>query len=252
MIKDILAGLGMTANEIEIYLVLLKSGTLSVNDVGEKAGLHRQVCYDALERLLEKGFVSYTIQNSKKYFQALSPEKIIDYLDEKKEQVNEVMPELVNMTTLPREETFVEVIKGRNVIRTVLRDVINTLRKTRGELMMLGVEEARFVDEDRIAIAQYLRDLKRFGLKERLIAKEGAEIYFTGEQSEYRLIDAEHFNPNPTYIYSGKVVQVVWGNPTHAVMIHSKEVYDGNRKHFEMLWKMARQMKESRRVKQKL
>jgi sugar-specific transcriptional regulator TrmB len=246
MIKDVLAGLGMTANEIEIYLVLLKSGQLSVNDVGEKAGLHRQVCYDALERLLEKGFVSYTVQNSKKYFQALNPEKILDYLDEKKELVNEVMPELVKMTTLPREDTFVEVIKGKNVIRTVLRDVINTLKRTKGELLMLGVEETKFVEEDRIAIQQYLRDLKRFGLKERLIAKEGAELYFTGEQSEYRLIGAEHFNPNPVYIYSGKIVQVVWGNPTHAVMIKSKEVFDSNRKYFEMLWKIAKPLNRGR------
>ena len=154
MIKEVLLSLGMTNNEIEVYLTLLKSGSLSVNKIGEKSGLHRQVCYDALERLTEKGFVSYTVQNSKKYFQALSPDKIISYLDEKKETVKEILPNLVNLTKLPREDTFIEVLKGKNVIRTILRDVIKNLKESKGNLMMLGVEETKFMEEDRIVIQQ--------------------------------------------------------------------------------------------------
>src|SRR3989338_4643724 len=239
MIKEVLASLGMTNNEVEVYLVLMKSGSLSVNDIGVKSGLHRQVCYDALERLLEKGFVSYVMRNSKKYFQALAPEKLLEYLDEKKENVKEILPELTKMATLPREDTFIEIIKGRNVIRMVLRDVIATLKKTKGELMMLGVEETKFMEEDKIAILQYLRDLKRFNLKEKLIAKKGAKVYFEGEQSEYKIIEPEYFNPNPLYIYSRKVVQIIWGNPTYAIMITNKEIFDSHKKHFQMLWKIA-------------
>ncbi|MBS3118081.1 hypothetical protein J4417_00170 [Candidatus Woesearchaeota archaeon] len=242
-IKEILLGLGMTHNEVEVYLTLLKSGSLSVNDIGEKSGLHRQVCYDALERLLEKGFVSYVIQNSKKYFQALNPQRLLAYLEQKKEAVQQILPELLGFTSLPKEETAIEVIKGKNVIRTILQDVINTLKKNNGELLMLGVEESKFLEEDKIAIQQYLRDLKRFNLKEKLLASSKAKLYFEGEQSEYRLIDAQYFNPNPLYIYNGKVVQVVWSNPNYAVMINNHEIYDSYKKHFEMLWEMAKPLK---------
>ena len=82
MIKDTLLKLGLTKNEVEIYLALLSSGEISVNEIGSKAGLHRQVCYDALDRLVEKGFVSYITKNSKKFFKPLKPEKLLDYLDE--------------------------------------------------------------------------------------------------------------------------------------------------------------------------
>ena len=61
MIKEALLGLGLTSNETEIYLVLLNWGELSVNEIGSKSGLHRQVCYDALDRLVEKGFISFLI-----------------------------------------------------------------------------------------------------------------------------------------------------------------------------------------------
>jgi sugar-specific transcriptional regulator TrmB len=242
MIKEVLSGLGLTNNEIEIYLTLLKAGPISVNKIGEKSGLHRQVCYDALERLLEKGFVSYFIQNNKKHFQALDPQNILHYLDEKKESVRNIIPKLLKLTTLSREETFVEVYKGKQIIRIILRDVISTLKEKGGHLMMLGVEETRFMEQDRIAIQQYLRDLKKFKLKEKLIAQEGAKLYFSGEQSEYRLIEKEYFNPNPTYIYAGKVVQIIWGNPNHAIMITHSEIYDSYKKWFLMLWKLARRI----------
>ena len=242
-IKETLLDLGMTKNEVEIYLVLLQNGSLSVNIIGEKAGLHRQVCYDALERLLEKGFVSYVQQNKKKYFQALEPQKAIDFLDKKRESMLAILPELNKMATLPRETTAVEVVKGKNILRVILSDVIKTLRENGGELMMLGVEESKFVEEDRVIIQQYIRDLKRFNLKEKLIAAKGAKTYLEGEQSEYRLIDAKYFNPNPLYIYGGKVVQVVWSNPNYAVIINSHEIYDSYKKHFEMLWEMAKPLK---------
>ncbi len=244
MIKETLQSLGMTSNEIEVYLTLLKSGLLSVNKIGEKSGLHRQVCYDALERLLEKGFVSYIMENNKKHFQALSPDKIVDYLEEKKETIKGIMPELMKLTTLPREETFVEVVRGKNVVRTILRDVIQTLQKEKGCLMMLGVDESNFLEEDKIAISQYIRDLKRFKLKEKLITKKGAEAYLEGDQSEYRTLVDKNFNPNPMYIYGGKIAYIIWGNPLHGVIIKSNEIFNSNKNYFEMLWKIAQPLKK--------
>lgn len=240
MIEEVLSELGMTGNEIKVYLALLKSGQLSVNEIGTRSGLHRQVCYDALERLLEKGFVSYVIENSKKFFKALEPEKLLDYLEQKKELVKEAMPELSRISKAAKEETQVDIIKGRNVIKAIVRDVLRELSKNKGELLMLGVDEEKFEEEDRIAIRQYINQMKKLKLKERLIAKKGARVYFEGPQSEYRLIKPRFFNPNPTYIYGEKIVQVIWGNPVTAIMVTNRSVNDAYKKYFEMLWKIAK------------
>ena len=87
MIKETLSNLGMTKNEIEIYLTLLNAGEMSVNEIATRSGLHRQVCYDGLDRLLDKGFVSYVTRRSKKFFKPLYPDKILDYLEERKNLV---------------------------------------------------------------------------------------------------------------------------------------------------------------------
>ena len=179
MIKEALLGLGLTSNETEIYLVLLNWGELSVNEIGSKSGLHRQVCYDALDRLVEKGFISFLINNNKKSFRALHPQKIIDYLEEKKNEIGvkksemiQILPDLTTLFNLHQEETQIELIKGKNVMRTIYNDIIKTLLEKKETLFALGIDERKFLEYDRIAIKQYLTTLKRNKLKEKLLSKE--------------------------------------------------------------------------------
>ena len=240
MIKETLLKLGLTKNEVEIYLTLLSSGEISVNEIGSKSGLHRQVCYDALDRLVEKGFVSYITKNNKKFFKPLKPEKLLDYLDEKKNEINSILPELNSMFVKEKEETEVEVIKGKMVLRTIYNDIIKILKKTREPLLAMGIEEGKYLEFDEIAITQYINKLKRNKLKEKLISKQSSTKFFEGSQSEYRLIPDELFNPNTTHIYGDKVAIIIWGPPAHGIIIKSKQVADANRKYFKMLWKIAK------------
>jgi len=240
MIKETLKDLGMTQNEIEIYLTLLNSGELSVNEIGTKSGLHRQVCYDALDRLLEKGFVSYIVKNNKKFFKSLNPEKIIDYLDEKKNEINSVLPQLTSMFKAEKQETEVELIKGKNVLRTIYNDIIRTLKEKKETLYAMGIEETKFLEFDEIAIKQYMNKLRKNKLKEKLLSKQSAKTFFKGPQSEYRLIPDHLFNPNPTHIYGDKVAIIIWGRPVYGIIMKSKQVADANRKYFQMLWKIAK------------
>jgi sugar-specific transcriptional regulator TrmB len=240
MVKEILKKLGMTANEVETYITLLDSGELSVNEIGSKSGLHRQVCYDALDRLLEKGFVSYVVKNNKKFFKALKPEKILDYLDEKKDEVNSILPQLTLMFKKENEETEVEVIKGRNVLRTIMNDIFKTLKEKNETLYAMGIEETKFLEFDDIAIKQHILRMKKNKLKEKLLTKESATDFFEGPQSEYKLIPDHLFNPNPTHIYGDKVAIIIWGKPTYGIIIKNKQVADANRKYFQILWKTAK------------
>ncbi len=190
MVKETLRKLGMTKNEVDVYITLLNSGEMSVNEIGSRSGLHRQVCYDALERLLEKGFVSFVKKKNKKHFKPLYPDRIIDYLEEKKNQVRNILPQLKIMYDLEKEETSVEVIKGKTTLRTILIDIFRTLKETKGPLCIMGVEETKFLEFDRIAIKQHILRMKKNKLKEKLLSKESAtkkiryKLQGRGAQSE--------------------------------------------------------------------
>ena len=243
MIKKILKNLGMTHNEIEIYLCLLNSGELTANEIATKSGLHRQVCYDALDRLLEKGFISFISKNNKKFFNALSPEKIIDFLENRKNEFISILPNLNSMYKEKIESTNVEVIKGKNVIRTIYNDIFKTIEKNKQPLLAMGIEEAKFLKYDEIAIKQYISKLKKNNLKEKLLSKISATYFFEGSQSEYKLIPDYLFNPNPTHIYGNKIAIIIWGNPIYGIIIENKDLTDGYKKYFNMLWKIAKKRK---------
>ncbi|MFH1072578.1 MAG: helix-turn-helix domain-containing protein [Nanoarchaeota archaeon] len=240
MNKEILKELGLTHNETEVYLTLLKTGSISVNDIAEKAGLHRQAVYDALDRLLEKGFVSYVLKNNKKYFQGLPPEKIVDYLREKEQRFLTILPDLVGLTKLPREDTFVELFKGKDVIRTVYRDVVKEFQKKRGEVLISGVNERMFMQEDRIALAQHLNRLRELRCTERILVKEGDTYFVKGSQTTYRSIPQEFFNPTPIFMYHDKMASIILGNPNYAIIIGNRNLADAYRKQFNMLWGIAK------------
>ena len=68
-IKKILESLELTKNEIKIYLEVLNLGKTKANKIAETTLLHTSKIYESLQRLIEKGLVSYVIENKIKYFQ---------------------------------------------------------------------------------------------------------------------------------------------------------------------------------------
>ncbi|MBW2977389.1 winged helix-turn-helix transcriptional regulator [Candidatus Woesearchaeota archaeon] len=244
MVKEILQSLGLTKNEVEIYITLLTEGESSVNQIATKSGLYRQVCYDALDRLLEKGFVSYILKKHKKYFKALEPEKITDYLEEKKKELNSILPKLKDMSKVEKSETEVETIKGKAVLKTICSDIIKELKeKKQKTLFSLGVDISKSQEFDKIAYKQYILRLKENKFKEKLLAKENAEEFPEGPQVECKVLPEHLFRANPTSIYGDKVAIIVWGAPTYGIIIKNKEVAEANRKYFEVMWQRAKKIK---------
>ena len=244
MNKEILKEVGLTNNETEVYLTLLQTGSISVNSIAKKSGLHRQAVYDALDRLLEKGFANFVIKNNKKQFQAIHPEKIGDYLKEKEEKFKSVLPDLIKITQIPEEDTFVEVFKGKSVVRTVYRDIIKEFQKYKGEVLISGVEEKRFIEEDKTALEQHLKRLQNLKCKERILLKKGDTHFVKGSQTEYRWIQKESFNPTPIYVYNEKLTVIIWGNPNYAIIVKNKNLADAYRKQFDLLWKISEKIKK--------
>ena len=76
MNTEALRKIGLTENEIKIYLDLLKSGTSTAYEIGKRTGIYRVHVYDKLEQLMDKGLVTYVYRGAKKFFQATNPSKI--------------------------------------------------------------------------------------------------------------------------------------------------------------------------------
>src|SRR3989344_5817490 len=96
--------IGLSDGETKVYLALLKLGSVPVSKLKEETHLHRTTIYDFVEKLLNKGLVTYVVKTGVKYYNAVNPEKLLEYVKEKEETVLDVLPHLAKIGSLMREE----------------------------------------------------------------------------------------------------------------------------------------------------
>ena len=238
--KEILKQIGLTDYESQVYLALLTNGQISAYELAEKAGLYRQVTYDTLKRLGEKGFVSSVVEGKNKLFKATNPELILEILNEKTESYKQILPQLINLNKASKQPLSVETYKGNNIVRIALRDIINTLKEKGGEVLCTAIDESLPVEKYKTITEQYERDMIEYGIKERVIIKQGDKGIFKKGTSKYKSVPDKFYNENPVQIYGDNVQMLVWGNPDYLIIIRNKSVADSYRKQFELMWSLAK------------
>ncbi len=246
MNTEILRKIGLTDNEIKIYITLLKTGSSTAYQISQKTNIYRVHVYDKLEQLMNKGLVTHIHKGAKKYFQATPPTKLKQYLEEKQQQLheqekqlNKLLPQLIQLTQLPREDTYVEIFKGKQGLKYFLKDIIKTAK----QVLITGIDDQKYNETIPIFMKQYFRDLRNKKIKEKVITLKKKNVFKFSKDiaptTEYRYLEQKQFNPTNTFIYENKVVIVSWGTPITAIMIKNNEIAKTYKNHFEFLWKVA-------------
>ena len=92
-----LEAIGLTPGESRVYLALLKLGETTTGDIIEQSGITGSKVYELLDKLYAKGLVSQVIKEKTKYFQAVSPKRLLDYVGRREQEIQEQKIEIKNM-----------------------------------------------------------------------------------------------------------------------------------------------------------
>jgi sugar-specific transcriptional regulator TrmB len=244
MNSSILGEIGLTNSEILVYTTLLRSGSIKVGELIKEISLHRSRVYEAINRLIDKGLVSYVIKNNVKYFEATDPERLVDYIDEQKEKLTEkkgmikkIIPELRNQASPMKPHAEAHVYFGKDGFKTIRKDVL----KQKQDLYIIG------------AVGKEDKFLKYFFPSFNLLrVKNGIKwnILFDPELKgkkitklklmETRFLPKDYATPATINIYGDRVVNVLWqGDNPVCFMVINKEIADSYRKWFELLWNFS-------------
>ena len=236
--QTVLQELGMEPREAKIYLTLLELTSSTASKVAQQVGIDRTTTYDVLARLIEKGIVSYVIKNNVKYFKSTSPQQLLSDLEEKKKHLQEIMPQLIALEKQEKEETNVELFKGKEGLRTVLKII---LQDKENYTFLGGSHE--FCTTLPIFTKQFLRKCQALNIKGRLICEEGFGNHsedIIGKHETYRLI-SKKFVSSTIKVWGNKTAHFIFTEPYHTILITSKEVADRQRLFFDYLWKQAKE-----------
>ncbi len=231
--------MGLTDNEVRIYLLLLGNGMMNPSEISRKLGLHRGYVYDALERMQEKEVVNSILKTNKKNYQATSPQNLAELLRFKLESFEKTVPDLMKLAAIKKEGTTVELHKGKRVYRVLLKDMASNLKKN-GEAYLVGIDEAALMGEiEPIYLQQYLNTMKAKNIKEKIIIKTGA-AKIKSPNIQYKEIDGAYIGKTAQIIYDNRVGIFILGTPYYLVIIENKDVAETYKKQFNLLWSMAR------------
>jgi sugar-specific transcriptional regulator TrmB len=122
--NEALEGLGLTANEARLYLLLLKGGKAKATTLAAKSGMHRRVVYDTLAQLEKKGIVGQARVGGVLTFSPSPPSSLLSFLDEKRDSMEKILPSLSRVFEA-ESETSVSVMHGVQGIKTIMEDILS-------------------------------------------------------------------------------------------------------------------------------
>lgn len=246
--EQTLRQIGLTEGEIKVYLALLEMGSSSITNIIKKSGVSGSKTYEVLDRLMKKGLANSIVKNSINYFEASDPNKILDYLDEKEEEIKEekssiqkIIPQLI-LKQKSAKKSEAKIFTGFEGLKTANEDIINSLKKGETWLSM-GLTEQPESWEIYFNKAQKRRADK--GIIHKHIINEKYRSLHKKRKSlphtKFKFLSKEFEMPTSTEIYNDKVVIMILikENPL-AIMIESKEVSDSFRKYFNVMWGIAK------------
>ena len=233
-----LTAIGLSENESKIYTTLLKLGFATVVQIAKESGFHRSNIYDIIEKLREKGLITVQKEGKTTKYKTSDLENLYSFIQEKQVALDNLMPNLKSLEKQTPEEIDVELFKGEKGMRFALRDIIRERKDTytftaKGQLRKNLPDFAE----------QFMRDQKRFKIKYfgLYTSAKNLPAYFT----EIKIIPKELGNPVATNIYGDKVLITIWEPSMIAILIKSKFVAESYKKHFDLIWKIAKPIKKS-------
>lgn len=244
---------GLTDGEIKVYLALAELGLTTIGPILDSSKVTKSIIYRILDRLIQKGLVSYIFKERTKYFQAAHPDKLLDYveerkkyLDESKTKIQELIPQLLLKQQLsPKSEaTIYEGFKG---IMTVHDKRFQKLNRE-DEYFFFGLP----AEQPEYYHAYWKKDhqkREKLGIKCRMLYNSKVEDKTLKNRNSFKLCDARRMPidvDTPAWILGYKDVTVI-GLPLaekpFAFEIVNQEVADSFKNYFEWFWKKSKKFR---------
>jgi sugar-specific transcriptional regulator TrmB len=240
MDKALLQKLGLSDGEMRIYLTLLNLGPCPLGRIHESVGIERRNIYDILNKLIERGLVTYVTENRHRVFHTTHPSKIISYIEEKEGDIKRTrtafekeIPALIQLFNATRPTINAEIYRGKEGMKAAWDDMLNCK-----DLYWIGA--GRYMPKSQ---PHYFANWNKRRIKQRMkiynilrheLRKEIVRPY---ELEQTRFLPKD-FSGNPTVIgiFGNKVGNFIFGDEPFVFVIESKELAENYRRYHKYLW----------------
>ncbi|MGQ0527984.1 MAG: TrmB family transcriptional regulator [Alphaproteobacteria bacterium] len=253
MLQEVFATLGFRDEEVKAYLLLLDHGACPAGDLARLMGAPRPSVYGYLERLMEGGLVSQSMNRGVKVFVPEPGDKIralykrkIEELQAKERSLDVILPALQRHAGLTYMRPQMRFFEGRQGIESALEDILTAPAGTMtcsfwpiaAAISVTSSEFFRYHNAERIK-----RDIHVQGIWPR---KQGVEIKkhpFLGSGPDFKREIRQAPSTIETHmgywIYGHKVIFTSSRTESYAFIMESAEMAQLMTTQHRLIWGMS-------------
>lgn len=244
--KEKLQTLGLTSGEAAVYLALLKEGQSTVGPIVKKAKVAYSNIYEILNRLIEKGLVSFVVKEKTRHYKAAPASNIRVFLEkeeeelkEKKRQFESIMPHLEKLADAHKSQGA-EMFLGVKGVVSAYEELMRNAVGCEGRYFY--VHKEAYYDQAARTYKKIWKITQKYKTKWRGVSN--TELQNTQLAAEYpKLIEQRYIDfplPGNIDILKDKVLLTLWQEQPIAILIQSQEVATNFMEYFEEIWRIAK------------
>lgn len=248
-IEAALFQIGLSKNQIKVYLTLLQLGEATIQEITAKSKIKRTSVYHSLDNLAARNLVTFQDKGWHRQYYAENPKKVLLTFKEeqqasiaKEKKFLVILPELVSLYNVKAEKPKIRYFEGIEGIKQIYEE---TLLLKHGE-EMLGYGSA-------VMLEKYLGDewLKNYWqtrIKRKIFVKailEDSEIGRAYQESDKKffrqtlLVSKEKFPFTNFVNIFGNKIYIISFEHLLGVIIDSADITQTQRSFFNLAWEAA-------------
>ena len=236
MIEEILQELGLNRRESICYSALLELGSSKVGAICKKTGIPSSKIYEILNKLIQRGLVSYVVKGKVKYYQTSDPRVLLNYIEEKKKKVEEILPQLLSKQKLARKQS-VEIFEGQKALFSLFTDLIKDA-KPKELYLVFSINEENKNEQANLFFRNLTLRRKAKKLDVRLL--KNIRYYKKEKHTKLKLKYTKFNLPQGITVFRNYVIILSWIDSPVAIKIESDVFANQLRDFFLELWKTAK------------
>ena len=224
--------IGLTRNECKVYIALLDLGPSLAGQIARKTGLHRRNVYDTTDMLIKKGLVGYILRNNRRLFRASEPKRLLGMIKEKETMTIPVVEKLEERYYKTKEKEETNFYKGKEGLKTIFEDQLGYKA-----VLILGAS-AKAYEILQFYFKWYDKERKQKKIATMIISHD--KRIKNIPLAEIKYLPQKYSSPVSVNIYGDKTAIILWASQPLAILIKNKEIAEGYRNYFNLLWKIAK------------
>lgn len=237
--SEVLEELGLSKNEVKVYLTLLELGESTSWEISKKVKIHRTNTYDALNRLVKKGLASYITKGTKKLYQILDPSQLKNVLKEKELALERVLPELLMSRKMSGEKSEAVILEGVHAFQKILLSWLDFNEP----ILAYGIpKNAPEMMENFIPHFHDARIKRNIPMYHIYNFNAGERIKYLNIMplTEAKYLSQKFYSTVSTNICGDEIALVLWNENPIVIKIKNQQVADSYKAYFEVLWDGAK------------